>query len=64
MEIAGKDQTDSQNQWQATEFNINDPKNLVQPISIIGLLRGMWVQRKNLHVTVELPSRLGELVQP
>ncbi|SDL21101.1 glycosyl hydrolase family 28-related protein [Kriegella aquimaris] len=28
MEIAGKDQTDSSNAWQATEFNINDPKNL------------------------------------
>lgn len=28
MEIAGKDQTDSVNEWQATEFNINDPKNL------------------------------------
>ena len=28
MEIAGKDQTDSNNEWQATVYNINDPKNL------------------------------------
>ncbi|OYV03927.1 MAG: hypothetical protein CFE26_19595, partial [Verrucomicrobiales bacterium VVV1] len=28
MEIAGKGQTDSNNAWQATEFNLNDPGNL------------------------------------
>ena len=28
MEIAGKDQTDSHNQWQATDYNIYDPDNL------------------------------------
>lgn len=28
MEIAGKGQTDSANEWQATGFNINDPDNL------------------------------------
>jgi len=28
MEIAGKGQTNSNNQWQATEYNIDDPKNL------------------------------------
>ena len=28
MEIAGKGQTNSNNEWQATEYNINDPKNL------------------------------------
>lgn len=28
MEIAGKDQTDDNNEWQATVYNLNDPKNL------------------------------------
>jgi len=28
MEIAGKDQTDSHNQWQSTDYNIYDPDNL------------------------------------
>lgn len=28
MEIAGKGQADKNNEWQATAFNINDPKNL------------------------------------
>ena len=28
MEIAGKGQTNSNNEWQATEYNIDDPKNL------------------------------------
>jgi hypothetical protein len=28
MEIAGKNQTDPQNAWQATEFNLHDPQNL------------------------------------
>jgi hypothetical protein len=28
IEIAGKDQTDARNEWQATVFNINDPQNL------------------------------------
>ena len=28
MEIAGKGQTDSKNEWQATAYNINDPDNL------------------------------------
>jgi len=28
MEIAGPGQTDSNNEWQATEYNINDPGNL------------------------------------
>ncbi len=28
MEIAGKDQTDKNNKWQATDFNVYDPKNL------------------------------------
>jgi hypothetical protein len=28
MEIAGKNQTDDQNKWQATDFNLYDPKNL------------------------------------
>lgn len=27
MEIAGKNQTDENNRWQATDFNIHDPKN-------------------------------------
>jgi len=28
MEVAGLGQTDSNNEWQATEYNINDPDNL------------------------------------
>ncbi|WP_027077981.1 glycosyl hydrolase family 28-related protein [Maribacter antarcticus] len=28
MEIAGAGQTDENNKWQATEYNVNDPKNL------------------------------------
>jgi hypothetical protein len=28
IEIAGKGQTDSRNEWQSTVYNINDPKNL------------------------------------
>lgn len=28
MEIAGKHQTDGNNEWQATDFNIHDPENL------------------------------------
>jgi hypothetical protein len=28
MEIAGRGQTDKDNEWQATDFNIHDPKNL------------------------------------
>jgi len=28
MEIAGKGQTDSKNEWQATAYNLNDPNNL------------------------------------
>ena len=28
IEIAGKQQTDRNNEWQATEYNIDDPKNL------------------------------------
>ena len=28
MEIAGKGQTDSKNEWQATAYNVNDPNNL------------------------------------
>ncbi len=28
MEIAGKNQTDSNNDWQATAYNLNDPNNL------------------------------------
>lgn len=28
MEIAGKNQTDENNKWQATDFNVYDPKNL------------------------------------
>jgi hypothetical protein len=28
MEIAGKGQTDSNNVWQATAYNLNDPGNL------------------------------------
>lgn len=28
MEVAGKGQTDSKNEWQATAFNLNDPNNL------------------------------------
>ena len=28
MEIAGAGQTDENNKWQATEYNVNDPDNL------------------------------------
>lgn len=42
MEIAGKGQTNTQNAWQATEFNLHDPQNLG-----IGEIR-YWVVEGNV----------------
>lgn len=57
MEIAGKDQTDSQNQWQATEFNINDPKNLgTADINY-------WVVEGNVGATEKFTRKGGASIQ-
>lgn len=57
MEIAGKDQTDSQNQWQATEFNINDPKNLgTADINY-------WVVEGNVGATEKFTRNGGASIQ-
>ncbi|MCM4152893.1 hypothetical protein DHD05_14970 [Arenibacter sp. N53] len=57
MEIAGKDQTNSQNQWQATEFNINDPKNL-------GTANiNYWVVEGNVGATEKFTRKGGASIQ-
>ena len=57
MEIAGKDQTDSNNEWQATAFNINDPKNLG-----IGDIN-YWVVKGNVGWVEQFTKNGGALIQ-
>ena len=52
MEIAGAGQTDENNKWQATEYNINDPDNL--GIADINY----WVVEGNIGAT-EIFARNG-----
>jgi len=57
MEIAGKGQTDSKNEWQATEYNINDPDNLG-----IADIR-YWVVEGNVGATESFTRNGGASIQ-
>ncbi len=53
MEIAGKGQTDSRNEWQSTAYNINDPQNL-------GMADiNYWVVEGNVGATETFTSNGG-----
>ncbi len=57
MEIAGKKQTDSKNEWQATAYNINDPDNL--GIADINY----WVVEGNVGATEKFTRNGGASIQ-
>jgi hypothetical protein len=57
MEIAGKDQTDSKNAWQATAYNIHDPDNL--GIADINY----WVVEGGVGATERLTRLGGKSIQ-
>ncbi len=57
MEIAGPGQTDEDNKWQATDFNIHDPKNLgVGDISY-------WVVEGNVGAVENFTRNGGERIR-
>ena len=57
MEIAGHGQTDKDNKWQATDFNIHDPKNLG-----IGDIN-YWVVEGNVGAVEKFTKNGGELIR-
>ena len=57
MEIAGKGQTDSNNEWQATAYNINDPDSL--GIADINY----WVVEGNVGATEKFTCNGGASIQ-
>ena len=57
VEIAGKGQTDSNNVWQATAYNINDPNNLG-----IGEIR-YWIVEGNVGHTEKFTRNGGANIQ-
>ncbi|MEI6604801.1 MAG: hypothetical protein WCP35_05795 [Verrucomicrobiota bacterium] len=57
VEIAGKGQTDTNNIWQATEYNINDPKNLG-----VGEIK-YWIVEGNVGHTEKFTRNGGATIQ-